>query len=172
MAENEIRCYGCGERLTGYSKLSTTFCSDRCMKEYWDKVRSSERAKAKRGLRKKPKPIPADGIYPVSTSTRGAVGELIVANVLLMGGFEVFRSLSPNAKCDLVAIKGTDTLKIEVRSGQVNNDRVTFTAKRIDNADYYGIYYQREKEIMVEFRKKLPQVVDGSKLGNALKLPV
>jgi hypothetical protein len=53
----------------------------------------------------------------VTRSTRGAVTELLVAAKLMTKGWHVFRSISQHCPCDLVAVKGTDCLMLEVRTG-------------------------------------------------------
>lgn len=53
----------------------------------------------------------------ISTGTKGAIGELSVCADLLSKGYAVFRAVSPHCPCDLVVIKGTQTLRIEVRRG-------------------------------------------------------
>jgi len=51
-----------------------------------------------------------------SQGTIGAISELSVACHLMNLGYDVFRSLSPHASCDLVAIKGQRVLRIEVKT--------------------------------------------------------
>lgn len=61
-------------------------------------------------------------ITKVSTGTTGTVGELIVAADLLKRGFSVYKSLSPNAPCDLIAIKKGKIIKVEVTNGYKRKD--------------------------------------------------
>lgn len=64
--------------------------------------------------------------YPagVSLSTVGAIGELKVSADLMARGFEVFRSLSPTASCDLLAARGQRFFRVEVRTGWELNGKV------------------------------------------------
>ncbi len=52
----------------------------------------------------------------LSAGTVGAISELRVGADLMTRGFEVFRSLSPNASCDLAILRGGRLLRIEVRT--------------------------------------------------------
>lgn len=49
-----------------------------------------------------------------ATGTIGAIGELMVSADLLRRGYNVFRSLSPNASCDLAIISGGAATRVEV----------------------------------------------------------
>jgi len=51
-----------------------------------------------------------------SQSTIGTMAELVASTDLMNHGFEVFRALSPNASCDLVAKRGPLMLRIEVKA--------------------------------------------------------
>ena len=51
-----------------------------------------------------------------SQCTVGAIAELTVAIGLMNMGYSVYRAFSHNAPCDLVAIKGSQTLRIEVKT--------------------------------------------------------
>lgn len=48
----------------------------------------------------------------------GALAELLVTTDLLRRGYDVFRAVNPNASCDLIAVAGDDTIKIEVRASR------------------------------------------------------
>lgn len=52
----------------------------------------------------------------ISKSTFGAASELLAATDLIQNGFDVFRNLSPNGPCDLIAMKDGVLLRIEVKS--------------------------------------------------------
>lgn len=58
--------------------------------------------------------------HKLSTGTTGAISELAVATDLLRRGFEVFRSLSPTASCDLAILRGDRFLRVEVKTGYVH----------------------------------------------------
>lgn len=51
-----------------------------------------------------------------SQCTIGAIAELSVSVHMMNAGYAVYRSMSHNAPCDLVAIKGDRTLRIEVKT--------------------------------------------------------
>lgn len=59
-----------------------------------------------------------------SQGTVGTVSELIVAAHLLNCGYDVFRSMSPHASCDLVALKGGRTIKIEAKTAEMKSGRI------------------------------------------------
>lgn len=48
----------------------------------------------------------APPVVVLTAGTQGAVSEMMAAVDLLRRGYEVFRALSPNAGCDLIALKG------------------------------------------------------------------
>jgi hypothetical protein len=52
----------------------------------------------------------------VSSSTKGAIGELKVCAHLLEQGWAVYRAVSPSAPFDLAIAKGDKLLRIEVRT--------------------------------------------------------
>jgi hypothetical protein len=61
--------------------------------------------------------------YPhLCPSTTGAIGELRVSTDLLEKGFDVFRSLSPSASCDLAIIKDGAFKRVEVRTSYFSRD--------------------------------------------------
>ena len=74
------------------------YCSDRCSRTYYRSV--------------------TQGIIPqqVTKGSTGAAAEMLVAANLLMDGWAVFRSVSPSAYCDLIAVRDGVTRHIEVRS--------------------------------------------------------
>jgi hypothetical protein len=56
----------------------------------------------------------------IPSGTVGAITELKVSVDLMSKGFHVFRALSPNAPCDLFAMKGGSQFEIEVRTAYRN----------------------------------------------------
>ena len=46
----------------------------------------------------------------------GTISELLAANFFLEKGYSVFRSLSPNASCDLIILKEGKPLRVEVKT--------------------------------------------------------
>ena len=57
-------------------------------------------------------------------SSVGAASELIVAVHLMNCGYHVYRSMSPDAPCDLVAVGDGRTLRIEVKTASTRNGRM------------------------------------------------
>ena len=75
----------------------------------------------------------------LSTSTLGAVSELLASTDLLAQGFEVFRALSPHCGCDLIACRDGLALRIEVRTGQRRNGTISFARSSADDCDHYCV---------------------------------
>jgi hypothetical protein len=66
----------------------------------------------------RPPPVTIGRGQGLSPGTVGAVGELMVAADLMQRGYHVFRALSPNAPCDLIAFRsGQTAVKVEVKTG-------------------------------------------------------
>lgn len=59
------------------------------------------------------------GYNHISTGTKGAIHELQVSADMMLAGYDVFRSLSPNATCDLVAVKNGKCYRVEVTTGSL-----------------------------------------------------
>jgi hypothetical protein len=82
-------------------------------------------------------------VYPgLSTGKVGAIGELRVSADLLARGYDVYRAVSQASDCDLVAIKDSVTLRIEVRTGQVNpNGSIAYRKSTRDcgKSDHYTV---------------------------------
>jgi hypothetical protein len=55
-------------------------------------------------------------IKGLSASTIGAISELAVCADLLSKGYDVFRSVSPGAQCDLIAQKDGNLIRVEVKT--------------------------------------------------------
>lgn len=80
----------------------------------------------------------------VPTGSVGAASELRVATDLLLRGFEVFRSVSQCASCDLVALKNGQVLRVEVRTGYVHfktGKRTTLRPKTNSKYDLFAVNY-------------------------------
>lgn len=52
----------------------------------------------------------------LSSGKRGALSELLVSADLIERGYDVFRAVSQSAPCDLVAMRGDNIFRIEVRT--------------------------------------------------------
>lgn len=117
-----VDCEACGapiedERLRGQGGR-TRYCGGCGFTA--DKRR---RAEANRRYQGKPRerlllaPVAVEEPAPnVVASTLGALNELAVAADLMRRGYDVFRALSPASPCDLLALRGGLTVRIEVRS--------------------------------------------------------
>lgn len=66
----------------------------------------------------------------LSTGTVGAIAELVVCSELMRNGFEVFRAVSPSSNSDLLAVKGDNIYKIEVRTGRYSKSGRVFWPTR------------------------------------------
>ena len=97
MTEIEKSCEMCGI-LIKKAKKKQRFCSIDCQSAYVKKNRV----------------LVYDESVPLKL--RGSISELQVCIDLLLMGFEVYSSVSLNARCDLVAIKGDVVLRVEVKT--------------------------------------------------------
>ena len=52
----------------------------------------------------------------LSKGTKGSLAELRVGCHLISLGFQVFRNLSSNGACDLVALRGRQNIRVQVKS--------------------------------------------------------
>ena len=55
----------------------------------------------------------------MNSKTFGKIGEMKVTLYLLERGYSVFTEYGDNSEVDLIAIKGTQTIKVQVKSGKV-----------------------------------------------------
>src|ERR1700733_9962221 len=57
----------------------------------------------------------------IAPSSRGTIAELMVCSDLLLKGFEVYRAVSPSAKCDIIAVVPSKNVivRLEVKSSWV-----------------------------------------------------
>ena len=75
-----------------------------------------------------PKEVYADKEHKfTSNGSKGAFGELIVSADLLKQGFHVFRSVSPNCPCDLVAMDELGRVsRVEVKSSKPSAPQIGY----------------------------------------------
>jgi hypothetical protein len=52
----------------------------------------------------------------LSKGTKGSLAELRVAAHLTSLGFQVYKNLGPNGVCDLVALRGRQNIRVQVKS--------------------------------------------------------
>jgi predicted nucleic acid-binding Zn ribbon protein len=111
--------------------------------------RYCSRAECKRERQRRPRVSPYVGL---STGQVGAIAELLVSADLLAQGYEVFRAVSPAASCDLIALRGDQILRVEVRTrgrkvdGSISHSRPPSDAGR---QDLYA-YVTHDREIVYE----------------------
>lgn len=86
-----------------------------------------------------PNPLQGLGLSP---GTMGAISELHVAVDLMEKGFSVFKSLSPNAIFDLIAVTENQLIRIEVKTGNIDKrtGKVHHPRVRDNNHDVLAVY--------------------------------
>lgn len=84
-------------------------------------------------------------------NTMGSISELKVATQYMLMGYDVFRSLSLTSSCDLVAIKGSDVIKIEVKTGYINPDTLNISCpkKKQERYDVLAVYVASRDKIYI-----------------------
>lgn len=88
------------------------------------------------------------------TGTIGAVGELLVSADLLKRGYHVFRSLSPNAVCDLAIITGARAIRVEVTKGnRARTGKAYYSPHNAANYDVIAVWFS---DGTVEYNPGLP----------------
>jgi hypothetical protein len=71
------------------------------------------------------------------TTTRcGAHSELIACAYLLREGYDVYRAVNWMSKADLVAVRGAEILRVQVRTGTYVNAKGTFGYVKPDGDDH------------------------------------
>lgn len=95
---------GCGIKFRTWHRAKI-YCSARC--QYKATRQNVDKSSSQFGL---------------SPMTVGAIGEFRICIDLLERGFEVFRSVSPNCSCDLVALGPEGMVRIEVKTGKLNTE--------------------------------------------------
>lgn len=107
------------------------YCSDKCRLEYKNHL-TGRVVLTDQGL---------------STGEVGAIAELMVGADLLTRGYEVFRSVSPNCSCDLIAVDGEDMFKVEVRTGHRGmTDKITYNSE--NRAHIVAVYVPSERIVV------------------------
>jgi Holliday junction resolvase-like predicted endonuclease len=82
-----------------------------------------------------------------SKTSLGAYSELLISCDLMNKGYDVFRSLSPSAKVDLIIRKNKKIHSIEVRTGRyTTTGRITYSMQNI-NANIMAVCIFPTKEI-------------------------
>lgn len=93
----------------------------------------------------------------ISTAALGTIGELGVCNDLFKAGYHVFRSVSPDGICDLIAIKNSKIRFIEVRSAKYQNDgKMTYEKKSSDIVTEFAVFCHKTNEVHYFDKTPLP----------------
>ncbi len=94
----------------------------------------------------------------IASGTVGAVSEITISADLMKKGYAVFRSLSPACFCDVIATKGNEMLRVEIRTGySAVNGKVSFPTRTNGEIDIYGVY-DRANNKCFYFNKDLKQL--------------
>ncbi len=107
--EYEKQCKHCGKtfKTTNSTKL---YCDTWCLrKETRNKYEKAFMFKGQRDIHR---------------TTLGAINEYRVCVDLLMKGYEIFKSITPNCSCDLIMLKDNKIKRIEVTSGYRVNGKI------------------------------------------------
>ena len=90
----------------------------------------------------------------IASGTVGAISELMVSSDLMKKGFAVFRALSPNCICDLIAIKNGGFFRVEVTTGYKSQKNKISHAKKKSKSDgrcdIIAIYIRNTNEVSYE----------------------
>ena len=109
-------CINCKKNFTGM--INQKYCGPQCSLE-WSGKKSFW-----------------DGIAP---ATVGAIQEYRVSIDLLKKGFEVYKSVSPSASCDLLCLKNNEIFTVEVKTCyETKNGQLWYPKKRI-KAQYLAL---------------------------------
>ncbi len=122
-------------------------------------VPTERELRAARGIVVRPvsrMPIEGPTVH-ITASAAGTISELMVAADLTTRGWTVFFPLVRTAKCDLLVLSadGTQTRRIEVRSGKRFRTSLAYNAKPTDTRDHYAIVLSGEPVI---FNPPLPPI--------------
>lgn len=98
---------------------------------------------------------------PLTPSNYGTILELQVSIDLMNKGYEVFKSVGTNSKCDLIARRGNCYYAIEVRSGRnTYGNKIEYNKKATDDCDVYAVALTYPNLYLIYY----------DKLGNKLDL--
>jgi len=152
MLKRQVLCKTCGVAFET-ARLLQKFCSRKCL--------TTDRNSQFKSLQQYP------GIPP---GTVGAIGELVVAADLLQRGYEVFRSLSPSASCDLAILKDGQLLRIEVRTGYQSAEKKLIVSNKNHRADVLAVNTNAGIIYIPTLEKGLPRW--SAEMPNSLKLAI
>ena len=81
----------------------------------------------------------------ISSGSVGAVAELMSCAEMLRRGYEVFRSVSPTASCDLILHKDGITYRVEVRTARYANGKLVHPIKGIRSENLFLVTHSDQK---------------------------
>lgn len=96
----------------------------------------------------------------ITSPNAGAAGELLVCADLMYRGWHVYRCVSPQAPCDIMAWKGETLLRIECRSGSRREGTGALVYAQ-PNDRIYDVLAISDLERRVEYRGPLAEVLNG-----------
>lgn len=111
-------CAVCGKEFTT-NQPHHRICSDSCREE-----------------KKRINQYPAE----LSSGTRGAISELVACADLLKDGWHVFRAVSPACPFDLMAVRGHEQQRIEVRTGSRSYPDAPLQFSRTKRGEDFDLY--------------------------------
>ena len=132
MTTSGALCQFCEKPLPVPLRKGSIFCS---------KVCSAAKANAKY-REENPYNQAHQSLLSLPSSTVGAIAELVVGIDLMSKGYDVFRAISPACSCDIVALSGNTSRRIEVRTGhRLANGKLLFskTAKDQGRQDLFAV---------------------------------
>ena len=96
------RCRECGAELQRPisqkgGRPPSSFCKDECRREFWRKAKLT--------------------VQGVNRQTVTAIHEMLATADLLKRGFQVYRAMSPDCECGLVALRAGRCYRVATRSG-------------------------------------------------------
>ena len=117
---------------------------------------------------------------PINSSRKGAASEYAACIWLLSQGYEVFKNVAASGVFDIVAIKGKEILKIDVKSASLKTGEKVFYAQRRAQhkiAEQGGniLYIFRDGSCKWDYEadkhygKKVGEVRVGGQIGNTNK---
>lgn len=126
------KCEVCGNAISARKKTAK-YCSEKCKNLFW-----TERAKSL---------SPNNKVYNLSTGSIGAIAELMVCVDMMAMGYEVFRAISPSCSSDLIALKKSKAIRIEVRTGRYMSNKSVWYSKIRLKSDVVAVVTHIDKKI-------------------------
>lgn len=124
-------CLECGVVMEGMSHMKVRkYCSNKC---------ADQRNKRHLGRMK---------VFSLPPGTVGAMSELLIAVDLFKKGYEVYRPLSPSCSGDLIIQKNEKTIKVEIRTGfvQEKTKKLNYSIKFV-RSEILAVYAHQDDSI-------------------------